>query len=84
MRILKRIPHDRYLIELHQYNQKLILKIALDNYEQSFKLPESEIDGIRDLENLVSSTDFLRTCLQRFISMREDFTTSFKSIKNED
>ena len=84
MRLLKRIPHDRYLIELHQYNKKLILKVALDQYEQSFKLPESEIYGVRELEQLISSTDFLKTCLQRFISMRADFTTSFKSIKNED
>ena len=82
MRLLKRIPHDRYLIELHQYNQKLILKIAIDHYEQSFKLPESE-NGVSDLERLLSSTDFLKTRLQRFISMREDFTTSFKSIQNE-
>ena len=82
MRLVKRIPHDRYLIELHQYNQKLILKIALDQYEQSFKLPESE-NGISDLEQLLSSTDFLGNCLQRFISMREDFTASFKSIQNE-
>lgn len=84
MRLLKRIPHDRYLIELHQYNQKLILKVALDQYEQSFKLPESEIYGVTELEQLISSTDFLKTCLQRFISMRADFATSFKSIKNED
>ena len=84
MRLLKRIPHDRYLIELHQYNQKLILKVALDQYEQSFKLPESDIHGVKELEQLISSTDFLKTCLQRFISMRSDFTTSFKSIKNED
>ena len=82
MRLLKRIPHERYLIELHQYNQKIILKIAIDQYEQSFKLPESE-NGVSDLERLLSSTDFLKTCLQRFISMREDFTTSFKSIQNE-
>ena len=82
MRLLKRIPHERYLIELHQYNQKIILKIAIDQYEQSFKFPESE-NGVSDLERLLSSTDFLKTCLQRFISMREDFTTSFKSIQNE-
>jgi len=82
MRLLKRIPHERYLIELHQYNQKIILKIAIDQYEQSFKLPESE-HGVSDIERLLSSTDFLKTCLQRFISMREDFTTSFKSIQNE-
>ena len=82
MRLLKRIPHDRYLIELHHYNQKLILKIALDQYEQSFKIPESE-NGVSDLELLLSSTDFLGNCLHRFISMREDFAASYKSIQNE-
>ncbi|MEJ6505327.1 MAG: hypothetical protein QNK70_01300 [Crocinitomicaceae bacterium] len=81
MRLLKRIPHDRYLIELHQYNQKLILKISLDHYEQIFKIPESDLYGQDEFEKLVNSTDFLSNCLKRFITMREDFTSSFNSIQ---
>ncbi|MEJ6588565.1 MAG: hypothetical protein QNL43_02065 [Crocinitomicaceae bacterium] len=80
MRLIKRIPHDRYLIELHQYNQKMILKISLDHYEQIFKIPESENYGQEEFETLVNSSEFLSNCLKRFITMREDFTSSFNSI----
>lgn len=81
MRLLKRIPHERYLIELHQYNQKLILKISLDQYEQIFKIPQTETSGPEDLENLAHSEEFLGNCLKRFITMREDLNASLNSEK---
>ena len=41
MRLVKQIPHDRFLIQIHQYNGKFILKIELSGFEQLFKIAET-------------------------------------------
>lgn len=83
MRLLKTIPHERYLIELHQYNQKYILKITLEDYAQSFKIAETDDFGPDVIEEIVHSNAFLSNCLKRFVSMRSDFTSALNSVKNE-
>jgi len=82
MRLLKRIHHDRFLIELHQYNGKYLLKISLDHYEQIYKIAEDQLDNTDFFDNLLNS-EFLKSCLNRFISMRSDFLNEFKQYKNE-
>jgi hypothetical protein len=71
MRLVKQIPHERYLIQIHQYNGKYILKVELGGYEQLFKISETEVDF--EKLQLDSSNDFLKNCLDRFISMRSDW-----------
>ena len=82
MRLLKRIPHERFLIELHQYNGKYLLKISLDNYEQTYKIPENQLEDTDFFDELIKAP-FLKSCLNRFISMRSDFLNEFKQYKNE-
>ncbi len=72
MRLVKQIPHERYLIQLHQYNGKFILKVELGGYEQLFKITESEIFDLDKLEASLNG-EFLSKCLERFISMRSDW-----------
>lgn len=72
MRLIKQIPHERYLIQLHQYNGKLILKIELGTFEQIFKIPESELIDLDKFENSLQN-EFLSKCLERFLSMRSDW-----------
>ena len=71
MRLIKEIPHTRYLIQVHEYNSKYLLKITLDSYEQIFKFDIDSGLQLDDLDNLLSE-DFLANCLTRFISMRAD------------
>jgi hypothetical protein len=71
MRLVKQVPHERYLIQIHQYNGKFILKIELGGFEQLFKISESDVD-IEQLEYQLSN-EFYKNCLDRFISMRSDF-----------
>ena len=78
MRLLKQIPHERYLIQIHQYNGKFILKIELDGFEQLFKVSESEVD-IEKLEKNLSLA-FFKNCLDRFIAMRKDWE-NIKSVE---
>lgn len=71
MRLIKQIPHERYLIQIHQYNGKFILKIELGGYEQVFKVSEFDFDIVK-LEDKLSN-EFLKNCLDRFLSMRSDW-----------
>lgn len=71
MRLVKQIPHERYLIQLHQYNDKYILKIELSGFEQVFKVSELDVD-IEKLEKKLSN-EFLKNCFDRFLSMRSDW-----------
>ena len=82
MRLIKRIPHERFLIELHQYNGKYLLKISLDNYEQIYKIPEDQLEDTDFFDELIKAP-FLKSCLNRFISMRSDFLNELKQYKNE-
>ena len=71
MRIVKQIPHDRFLIQIHQYNEKFILKIELSGFEQVFKITETDLQDIDLIEKNLNS-EFFSNCLTRFIAMRED------------
>ena len=73
MRLVKKIPHDRYLIEIHEYNSKYILNVTLDAYEQIYKIPVQEISSLDKIEELIDE-DFLLKNLKRFIEMRQDWT----------
>ncbi len=50
MRLVKEIPHSRYLIQIHEYNAKYILKITLDTYEQVFKLDQREFHDLNQID----------------------------------
>jgi hypothetical protein len=81
MRLVKQFPHERFLIQLHQYNGKYILKIELSGYEQLFKVSELDFD-IEKLENSLSD-EFLKSCFNRFLSMRTDWENLLsKKIEN--
>lgn len=73
MRLIKQIPHERFFIQLHAYNGKYILSISIDQYEQSFKVNESDFSHMDQLEKLIEGK-FLSNCIHRFVEMRNDWT----------
>ena len=79
MRLVKEISHPRYLIQIHEYNSKYLLKITLDSYEQLFKFDKEQFSNLDDIETLLSD-EFFANCLSRFISMRNDIL-EFKKTK---
>ena len=82
MRVVKRIPHERYLIEIHQYNNKYLLIITLDQYVQTYKIDEELVDNLEVFEGIVNA-EFLQSGLSRFVNMRSDFINEFNKYKNE-
>ncbi|MDA8715236.1 hypothetical protein N9M27_05080 [Flavobacteriales bacterium] len=77
MRIVKEIPHRQFKITIFSWNGKFQIKIELDQYEQVFKIKEEDVEGIEDVVKMLDA-DFLKTTMQRFLTMRSDFAESFK------
>ena len=76
MRLIKEIPHERYRISVHNYNAKYLVKIELGQFEQTFKIGETDVQSLEDLEGMLNP-QLLSNCLQRFIQMREDWENAF-------
>ena len=80
MRVIREIPHERYKIQIFQYNGKYILKIELGQFEQSFKIGETDVIGVDEVEKMITE-EFLSNTLKRFVEMRADWAKSFE-LKN--
>ena len=82
MRLVKQIPHEHLLVQLHQYNNKYLLSITLDDYEQHFKVPVSEVADLNQLECQLNSS-FYSECLQDFIRMRTRWLQLLSNIQHD-
>lgn len=80
MRLVKEIPHAHYMIQLHEYNGKYLLKITLDQFEQTFKIPKEAILDV-DAFTLNLNDTFWSSCFKRFLTMREDYHTFIPTLK---
>lgn len=82
MRLIKDIPHERYKIQVFNYNGKYIVKIELGQFEQTFKIGETDVYGLEDIERMISP-ELLSNALKRFVEMRADWEKAFnqKNVK---
>ena len=78
MRVIDEIPHERFKIQIFNYNSKYIVKIELGQFEQSYKIGEIDVMGLDDVRGMVTQ-EFLSGCLKRFVTMREDWEESFRN-----
>lgn len=81
MRWIKDIPHERYKIQIHNYNNKYIVKIELGQFEQVYKISEMDVASLDELERMISQ-ELLSNALKRFVDMRSDWENSFKMKNN--
>jgi len=81
VRVVAEIPHERYKIQVFNYNSKYILKIELGQFEQVFKIGEFDVMGLDDVKAMITPA-LLDNCLGRFLEMRKDWEAAFAS-KNE-
>jgi len=82
MRLVKEVPHERYKIQIFQYNGKYILKIELGQFEQTYKIGETDVNGVEDFEKLITPL-ILSNALKRFVEMRSDWSQAFNEKNNE-
>lgn len=78
MRVIDTIPHKRFKIQVFSFNGKYTVKIELDQYEQSYKIGETDVMGVADVKAMVTP-EFLNTCLKRFVDMRQDWYDAFQN-----
>ena len=81
MRLVKDIPHEKYKIQLFQYNGKYILKIELGQFEQTYKIGDTDVYGVEDVEKMITP-QLLKNSLSRFVEMRTDWSEAFTN-KNQ-
>lgn len=81
MKLIRLIPHEKYKIQIFQFAGNFILKIELDQFEQSFKLSESKVADVEEFQNLITD-EFLVKCLHRFIAMRTEWNSAFQQKNN--
>ena len=79
MRLISDIQHSRYKIQIFNYNSKFIVKIELDQYEQVYKINETDVNGVDEIKDMVTNS-LLENTLKRFVEMRSDWSESFKSL----
>ena len=79
MRVVANIPHSHFTITVFSWNSKFIVKIELGQYEQVFKINETDVGGLEDVKNMLNEP-FLLNCMKRFREMAEDFSTAFKNV----
>lgn len=72
MRLVKNIPHDQFLIQIHQYNDKYIVKIGLGMFEQVYKIHQHEVENFEIFESQILNI-LLPNVFQRFLAMRADW-----------
>jgi len=78
MRLIKDIPHERFKIQLFNYNAKYIVKIELGQFEQSFKIGELDVDSVEDVESMITP-ELLKNAIVRFVEMRTDWENGFRN-----
>ncbi len=78
MRVVEEISHPGCKITIFSWNQKYILKLERGQYEQTYKLKESDVMGLDDVKGMLNDT-FLESCAKRFVEMSQDFSSSFKN-----
>ena len=81
MRLVADIPHERFKIQIHNYNSKYIVKIELAQFEQTFKISETDVNGLEDVKKMITE-NLLNNSLERFVSMRSDWADAFKTINS--
>ncbi len=82
MRLIKDIPHERFKIQLFNYNAKYIVKIELGQFEQSYKIGELDVDSVEDVERMITP-ELLKKSVARFIEMRIDWEEGFRNKNNQ-
>lgn len=78
MRVISEIAHERYKIQIFNYNAKYLIKVELGQFEQIFKIAETEVSSLKEVEAMVTE-ELLTNCLARFISMRSDWENAYQN-----
>jgi hypothetical protein len=72
MRIIGNIPHPSISISIFAMNDKYQIKFEAGPMEQTFKISQTEVNGIEGINKLVDE-EFLKKIMDRFNEMYLSF-----------
>lgn len=74
-----KIAHPKLDVSVFLRENKYTIKIVLDQYEQVFRINQTDVTGMDDIRALVSE-EFLNKVYLRFVDMSKDFKEAFEKI----
>lgn len=72
MRIIESLVHGPIRISIFSMNDKYLVKLEAGSYEQTYKVPHDDVEGLDDLKSKLN-TDFLNQAQARFLQMNDDW-----------
>jgi|TARA_B110000495_G_C22991180_1_gene583682 hypothetical protein len=81
MRTVAKIEHPKMDISIYLRENKYIVKIVMDQYEQVYRINATDVTGMDDMKAMVSG-DFLTQVYLRFVEMSTDLKNAFKNINS--
>lgn len=81
MRVVAELPHPRFKVTVFSWNEKYIVKVEIDQYEQVYKIKEMDVNGLEEVKEMIND-EFLDNCMQRFLTMRTDWVGAYKRVTN--
>lgn len=83
MRAIAELPHPECKITIFSMNQKYLIKLEKGAFEQTYKISELDLaDGVNSVFQLIDD-EFIAGAVQRFVEMRDDFTTAYKRYESK-
>ncbi len=79
MRVIGEIPHAQCKITIFYWNNKYLIKLEKGWVEQTYKVPELEISGEEDIQEIVKS-DFLAKALEQFEIMEANLFQAIEEL----
>ena len=81
MRTVAKVEHPKMDISIYLRENKYIVKIVMDQYEQVYRINATDVTGMDDMKAMVSG-DFLTQVYLRFVEMSSDLKNAFKNINS--
>jgi hypothetical protein len=70
MRVIKELTISKSIkCTLFSWNGKYLIKLEQGNLEQTYKIPEIDLNGLSEIENLLSSPEFSEKAVSIFSQM---------------
>jgi hypothetical protein len=77
--VIGKIPHEEFIITVCEWNQKYLVKVETGPYEQTYKIPMTEVYSFDDLKK-VFANELMVKIKNRFYEMDKDLTEAIDSL----
>lgn len=81
MRTVAKVEHPKMDISIYLRENKYVVKIVMDQYEQVYRINATDVTGMDDMKAMVSG-DFLTQVYMRFVEMSKDLKSAFSNINS--